>query len=254
MIDVAQVTVAFGSGAQRIEAVRNVSFAVAAGEAFGLVGESGCGKSTVLRAIAGLFPPSTGQIALDGREVGPQRSREERRLVQMVFQDPYGSLNPTHTVDKILAEPLAIQGIADIDRRIARALGEVGMGPEHRFRYPHQISGGQRQRVAIARALIMEPRVLLLDEPTSALDLSVQAEILNLLKRIGRDHGLTMLMVSHDLAVIAHMCTRIAVMYRGEVVEMLPVERLRRGEADHPYTRSLLGASLETTSSAVPAA
>jgi peptide/nickel transport system ATP-binding protein len=250
MIDVAQVTVAFGSGAQRIEAVRNVSFAVAAGEAFGLVGESGCGKSTLLRAIAGLFPPSAGQIALNGREVGPRRSREERRLAQMVFQDPYGSLNPTHTVDKILAEPLAIQGIADIDRRIARALGEVGMGPEHRFRYPHQISGGQRQRVAIARALIMEPRVLLLDEPTSALDLSVQAEILNLLKRVGRDHGLTMLMVSHDLAVIAHMCTRIAVMYRGEIVEMLPVERLRRGEADHPYTRSLLGASLETTSSA----
>jgi peptide/nickel transport system ATP-binding protein len=254
MIDVRQVTVTFGSGSQRMEAVRHVSFSVAAGEAFGLVGESGCGKSTLLRAIAGLFPPSGRQIALNGREVGPQRSREERRLVQMVFQDPYGSLNPTHTVDKILAEPLAIQGIADIDRRIARALREVGMGPEHRFRYPHQISGGQRQRVAIARALIMEPRVLLLDEPTSALDLSVQAEILNLLKRVGRDHGLTMLMVSHDLAVIAHMCARIAVMYRGEIVEMLPVERLRRGEADHPYTRSLLGASLETTSSAAPAA
>jgi peptide/nickel transport system ATP-binding protein len=254
MIDVRQVTVTFGTGSQRIEAVRNVSFSVAAGEAFGLVGESGCGKSTLLRAIAGLFPPSAGQLALNGRKVGPQRSREERRLVQMVFQDPYGSLNPTHTVDKILAEPLAIQGIADIDRRIAQALREVGMGPEHRFRYPHQISGGQRQRVAIARALIMEPRLLLLDEPTSALDLSVQAEILNLLKRVGRDHGLTMLMVSHDLAVIAHMCARIAVMYRGEIVEMLPVERLRRGEADHSYTRSLLGASLETTSSAAPAA
>jgi peptide/nickel transport system ATP-binding protein len=254
MIDVRQVTVTFGTGSQRIEAVRNVSFSVAAGEAFGLVGESGCGKSTLLRAIAGLFPPSAGQLALNGRKVGPQRSREERRLVQMVFQDPYGSLNPTHTVDKILAEPLAIQGIADIDRRIAQALREVGMGPEHRFRYPHQISGGQRQRVAIARALIMEPRLLLLDEPTSALDLSVQAEILNLLKRVGRDHGLTMLMVSHDLAVIAHMCARIAVMYRGEIVEMLPIERLRRGEADHTYTRSLLGASLDTTSSAAPAA
>jgi peptide/nickel transport system ATP-binding protein len=254
MIDVRQVTITFGTGSQRMEAVRSVSFSVAAGEAFGLVGESGCGKSTLLRAIAGLFPPSAGQIALNGREVGPRRSREERRLVQMVFQDPYGSLNPTHTVDKILAEPLAIQGIADIDRRIAQALREVGMGPEHRLRYPHQISGGQRQRVAIARALIMEPRVLLLDEPTSALDLSVQAEILNLLKRVGRDHGLTMLMVSHDLAVIAHMCARIAVMYRGEIVEMLPVERLRRGEADHLYTRSLLGASLETTSSAAPAA
>ena len=119
------------------------------------------------------------------------------------------------------------------------------MGPEHRYRYSHQISGGQRQRVAIARALIIEPRILLLDEPTSALDLSVQAEILNLLKSVGRSHGFTMLMVSHDLAVIAHMCTRIAVMYHGEIVEMLPVERLRRGEANHSHTRALLGASME---------
>jgi peptide/nickel transport system ATP-binding protein len=165
----------------------------------------------------------------------------------MVFQDPYGSLNPTHTVDRILSEPLAIQGLDNVDRRIEQALGEVGMGSLHRFRYPHQISGGQRQRVAIARALIMEPKILLLDEPTSALDLSVQAEILNLLKRIGRNRGLTMLMVSHDLAVIAHMCSRIAVMKRGEVVEMLPVDSLRRGRADHPYTQELLASSLEAT-------
>jgi peptide/nickel transport system ATP-binding protein len=162
-----------------------------------------------------------------------------------VFQDPYASLNPIHTVDKVLTEPLAIQGLDGVDRRIAHALAEVGMGPEHRFRYPHQISGGQRQRVAIARALIMEPRILLLDEPTSALDLSVQAEILNLLKRIGRDRGLTLLMVSHDLPVIAHMCTRVAVMNRGEIAEMLSVERLRAGEADHPYSRELLRASLD---------
>ncbi len=245
MIEVRDLTIAFGAGAQRVEAVRGVSFRVEAGEAFGLVGESGCGKSTLLRAIAGLIAPAAGGIALAGRPVGPRRSRAERRLVQMVFQDPYASLNPAHTVDKILTEPLAIQGLGDIDRRVGRALGEVGLGSEHRFRYPHQISGGQRQRVAIARALIMEPRILLLDEPTSALDLSVQAEILNLLRRVGRDRGLTMLMVSHDLAVIAHMCTRIAVMERGEIVELLPVGRLRRGEADHPYTRTLLGASLE---------
>jgi peptide/nickel transport system ATP-binding protein len=184
---------------------------------------------------------------LAGRQVGASRTRQERRLVQMVFQDPYGSLNPTHTVDKILSEPLAIQGLDAIDRRVVQALQEVGLGGQHRYRYPHQLSGGQRQRVAIARALITEPRILLLDEPTSALDLSVQAEILNLLKRIGRAHGLTMLMVSHDLAVIAHMCTRIAVMYQGEIVEMLEVQRLRRGEADHPYTRMLLDASLEKT-------
>ena len=240
-------TVAYGDGSRRIEAVRDVSFKVAAGEIFGLVGESGCGKSTLLRAIAGLAPLANGHVALAGREVGTSRTRQERRLVQMVFQDPYGSLNPAHTVDKILSEPLAIQGLDAIDRRVIQALQEVGLGAQHRYRYPHQLSGGQRQRVAIARALITEPRILLLDEPTSALDLSVQAEILNLLKRIGRAHGLTMLMVSHDLAVIAHMCTRIAVMYQGEIVEMLQVERLRRGEADHPYTRMLLDASLEKT-------
>src|SRR5262249_51248773 len=185
VIDIADVTVSFGSGTYRIDAVRGVSFNVASGEAFGLVGESGCGKSTLLRAIAGLQDMAGGTIALAGHNVGAKRSRADRRLVQMVFQDPYGSLNPTHTVDRILSEPLAIQGLDNVDRRIEQALGEVGMGSQHRFRYPHQISGGQRQRIAIARALIMEPKILLLDEPTSALDLSVQAEILNLLKRVG---------------------------------------------------------------------
>jgi len=245
VIEIKDVTVSFGSGPHRIDAVRGVSFKVGPGETFGLVGESGCGKSTLLRVVAGLQAPAAGTILLAGQALGAQRTREQRRLVQMVFQDPYGSLNPTHTVDGILSEPLAIQGLDNIDRRIEQALAEVGMGSQHRFRYPHQISGGQRQRVAIARALIMEPKILLLDEPTSALDLSVQAEILNLLTRIGRDRGLTMLMVSHDLAVIAHMCGRIAVMYKGEIVETLPVERLRRGEADHPYTRELLAASFE---------
>jgi peptide/nickel transport system ATP-binding protein len=247
VIEIADVTISFGSGAHRIDAVREVSFKVAQGEAFGLVGESGCGKSTLLRAIAGLQDTASGTIALAGQSVGAKRTRTERRLVQMVFQDPYGSLNPTHTVDRILSEPLAIQGLDNVDQRIERALGEVGMGSQHRFRYPHQISGGQRQRIAIARALIMEPKILLLDEPPSALDLSVQAEILNLLKRVGRNRGLTMLMVSHDLPVIAHMCSRIAVMKRGEVVETLHVDRLRRGEADHAYTRELLASSLETT-------
>jgi peptide/nickel transport system ATP-binding protein len=246
VIEIGDVTISFGSGAHRIDAVRAVSFKVAQGEVFGLVGESGCGKSTLLRAIAGLQDTASGTIALAGQAVGPKRTRAERRLVQMVFQDPYGSLNPTHTVDRILSEPLSIQGLDNVDQRIERALGEVGMGSQHRFRYPHQISGGQRQRIAIARALIMEPKILLLDEPTSALDLSVQAEILNLLKRVGRNRGLTMLMVSHDLPVIAHMCSRIAVMKRGAIVETLQVDRLRRGEADHAYTRELLASSLET--------
>jgi len=248
VIEVRDVTVSFGSGAHRIDAVRTVSFAVGGGETFGLVGESGCGKSTLLRAIAGLQPATAGVIALAGEAVGERRTRAQRRLVQMVFQDPYGSLNPTHTVDRILAEPLAIQRLDNVDRRIDQALREVGMGPQHRFRYPHQISGGQRQRIAIARALIMEPKILLLDEPTSALDLSVQAEILNLLKHVAGDRGLTMLMVSHDLPVIAHMCSRVAVMRRGEVVETLRVDRLRRGDADHPYTRELLASSLEAKS------
>jgi len=248
VIEVRDVTVSFGSGAHRIDAVRTVSFAVGGGETFGLVGESGCGKSTLLRAIAGLQPATAGVIALAGQAVGERRTRAQRRLVQMVFQDPYGSLNPTHTVDRILAEPLAIQRLDNVDRRIDQALREVGMGPQHRFRYPHQISGGQRQRIAIARALIMEPKILLLDEPTSALDLSVQAEILNLLKHVAGDRGLTMLMVSHDLPVIAHMCSRVAVMRRGEIVETLRVDRLRRGDADHPYTQELLASSLEAKS------
>ena len=246
MIEVSGVTITFGSGRQQMEAVRDVSFSIERGETFGLVGESGCGKSTLLRAIAGLIPLSKGHIAIDGRDLGARRTHEQRRDMQMVFQDPHGSLNPTHSIDRILAEPLAIQRFDDRDARVDRALREVGLGTAHRFRYPHQISGGQRQRIAIARALIVEPRVLLLDEPTSALDLSVQAEILNLLKRVGRNRNLTMLMVSHDLAVIAHMCTRIAVMRQGEIVEMLAVGGLRRGEAVHPYTQSLLKASLET--------
>jgi peptide/nickel transport system ATP-binding protein len=244
MIEFDHVTVAFGAGEDRRVAVDDVSFHVGEGETFGLVGESGCGKSTILRTIAGLIRPETGTIALAGRTVGPRRTIAGRRLLQMVFQDPYGSLHPAHSVDQILAEPLHIHHFKDAERRIERALKEVGMGPEHRFRYPHQLSGGQRQRIAIARALIIEPKVLLLDEPTSALDLSVQAEILNLLVRIRAARGLTLLMVSHDLAVIAHLCARIGVMEHGVLHETLAVERLRRGEADHPYTRTLLAASI----------
>ncbi|MBV9782815.1 MAG: ABC transporter ATP-binding protein [Acidisphaera sp.] len=240
MIALQKVGVSFGTGATRIDAVRDVSFVVDAGESFGLVGESGSGKSTVLRAIAGLIAHARGDIALAGKPVGRRRSKADRKLVQMVFQDPYGSLHPEHTVDQILVDPIAIHRLGDAGRRVARALAEVGLGPEHRFRYPHQLSGGQRQRVAIARALILEPRILLLDEPTSALDVSVQAEILNLLTRLRREHGLTMLMVSHDLAVIAHLCERIAVMSHGAIVEQTTAERLATSTVDHPYTQELL--------------
>ena len=200
-----------GRDARGVHAVRNVSFRVAEGAAFGLVGESGSGKTTVLRALAGLVAPAAGTVAVAGRVQGPRRDRGFARLCQMVFQDPYGSLHPRHTVDRTLSEPLAIHGLArgsEADRRVERALREVGLGPAFRFRYPHQLSGGQRQRVAIARALILEPRVLLLDEPTSALDVSVQAEILNLLARLRRERRLTYLLVSHNLAIVAHLCER----------------------------------------------
>ncbi len=243
MIEVEGLDVTFGEHESRLHAVRNVSFRVAEGESFGLVGESGSGKSTVLRALSGLNPRWSGRIRVAGASQGRRRPRAFHKLLQMVFQDPYGSLHPRHTVDRILSEPIAIHRLGNADRRIEGALIDVGLEPGFRFRYPHQLSGGQRQRVAIARALILEPRILLLDEPTSALDVSVQAEILNLLKRLRREHGLTYMLVSHNLAVVAHMCDRLAVMNGGRIVEDLPVASLRRAEFAEPYTRQLLGAS-----------
>jgi peptide/nickel transport system ATP-binding protein len=240
VISLEHVTVSYGSGAHLIMAAKDVSFTVEEGEAFGLVGESGSGKSTVLRAIAGLIPHAEGRVMLSGQEMQDRRTKAERKMVQMVFQDPYGSLHPNQTVDQTLSMPVAIHGLGNADRRVAAALQEVGLGREHRYRYPHQLSGGQRQRVAIARALILEPRILLLDEPTSALDVSVQAEILNLLGRLRRDHRLTALMVSHDLAVIAHLCERIAVMSHGAVIELTTADALASGKVTHPYTRQLL--------------
>ncbi|PDT84670.1 ABC transporter ATP-binding protein [Sinorhizobium sp. BJ1] len=220
------------------------SIDVDAGESFGLVGESGSGKSTLLRALAGLAPVSKGAIRVQGRELrGARRDKAFYRAVQMVFQDPYGSLHPRQTIDRQLMEPLAIHGISDGERRILKALDEVGLGSGFRFRYPHQLSGGQRQRVAIARALILEPSILLLDEPTSALDASVQAEVLNLLEQVRRDRKLTFLMVSHDLGVVTHMCDRLAVMQVGRVVERLTSADLVAGRIAEDYTRNLMVAS-----------
>ncbi|MFS8145977.1 ABC transporter ATP-binding protein [Rhizobium sp. BR 249] len=225
-------------------ALKDVSVTVEGGESFGLVGESGSGKSTLLRAVAGLAPVSGGTIRIEGETLrGAKRSKAFYRRVQMVFQDPYGSLHPRQTIDRLLLEPLAIHGIGESDKRIARALDEVGLGNGFRFRYPHQLSGGQRQRVAIARALIVEPSILLLDEPTSALDASVQAEVLNLLEQIRRDRKLTFVMVSHDLGVITHMCERLAVMRNGAVVERLSSEDLARGAVQEDYTKNLMIAS-----------
>jgi peptide/nickel transport system ATP-binding protein len=239
VIDVTSLDVRFDA----FHAVRDVSFRVAAGEAFGLVGESGSGKTTVLKAIAGLIPDWTGRIAIDGQPLGRWRSRSFCRKVQMIFQDPYGSLHPRHTVDRTLAEPIAIHRLGDAGARVERALRAVGLGPSFRFRYPHQLSGGQRQRVAIARALMLEPAVLLLDEPTSSLDVSVQAEILNLLGRLRAERGLTYLFVSHNLAVIAHMCGRVAIMNQGRIVEEVDTSALAAGALADPYSRQLLRSS-----------
>ncbi|WP_201833048.1 ABC transporter ATP-binding protein [Microvirga zambiensis] len=244
MLDIQNLQVVYGTGRLRVDAVKDVSFHVEQGAAYGLVGESGSGKSTVLRAICGLAPVSGGRVLVDGKEVTTPRTKAFYRTVQMVFQDPYASLHPRHTVDRTLSEPLAIHGEKnDAETRILQALREVGLGPSFRFRYPHQLSGGQRQRIAIARALILRPKVLLLDEPTSALDASVQAEILNLLDDLRRKLGLTYILVSHDLAVVAHLCERLLVMRHGEAVEETTAEALRSGAASNEYTQSLIQAS-----------
>jgi peptide/nickel transport system ATP-binding protein len=235
-------------------ALHDLSFAIAPGESFGLVGESGSGKSTVLRAICGLAPIHAGSVKLSGEGALPAPgSKAFRRSVQMVFQDPYGSLHPRHTVDRILAEPLAIHGISDAERRITDMLDAVGLGRGFRWRYPHQLSGGQRQRVAIARALILEPALLLLDEPTSALDASVQAEVLNLLESLRRERGLSFLMVSHDLAVVTHLCERLMVMQSGREVETLSAQALAAGRVERDYTKQLMRAAQGFQRHAAPA-
>jgi len=241
---------------ERFVAVADASLRVDAGESFGIVGESGSGKSTVLRALCGLVPAGAGVVRLVAKssagpsggggaaaEVPSPGTKRFRRLVQMVFQDPYGSLHPRQTVDRILSEPLAIHGMEDAERRIERALDEVGLGEGFRFRFPHQLSGGQRQRIAIARALILEPRILLLDEPTSSLDASVQAEVLNLLEELRRRRGLTFIMVSHDLAVVTHMCQQLMVMQRGRTVELISSADLAASRVASDYTQKLMEAS-----------
>ena len=245
-IDLEQVNVWFGKDAERVDAVVDAGFTVPLGGSFGLVGESGSGKSTILRAITGLAPTWSGNVSILGKTVhGEERDKEFYSAVQMVFQDPYASLHPRQTVDHVLSEALYLHGFDKPDSRIVQILDDVGLEQSFRFRWPHQLSGGQRQRVAIARALIIEPSILLLDEPTSALDVSVQAEILNLLTKLRSERNLTYLMVSHDLAVVSHMCSEIAVMNQGEIVEMLDVEDLRNLKAKHPYTKELLDASVQ---------
>jgi peptide/nickel transport system ATP-binding protein len=243
ILTVENIAISFGAGRLHMTAVNDVSFELKEGESLGLVGESGAGKSTVLRAISGLARIRRGHILLNGREVPSPRDLAFYATVQMVFQDPYGSLHPRHTVDQILSEPLAIHRKRDPDALIANVLRDVGLGPSFRFRYPHQLSGGQRQRVAVARALILRPRIILLDEPTSALDASVQAEILNLLEALRAEHGLSYILVSHDLAVVAHLCERLLVMQHGVVIEEMTTGELRAGAVANPHTATMLVAS-----------
>jgi peptide/nickel transport system ATP-binding protein len=235
-----------GEGKRLLRAVDGVSLAVTKGRTLSLVGESGCGKSTVARLAVGLYRPSAGQVMFDGRDLAEARAAsDQRRRMQMIFQDPYASLNPRWRVRDIIAEPIRAFGLlpdrAAQEARVAELLTQVGLSPLDGHKFPHEFSGGQRQRISIARALSSNPEFLVCDEPTSALDVSVQAQILNLMKELQSRMGLTYLFISHNLAVVRQVSDQIGVMYLGRIAELAPAESLFR-RPRHPYTRALMEA------------
>ncbi len=227
-----------------VQALRGVSFTLHAGRSLGIVGESGSGKSTLARQAMALEPPTEGRVRLLGRDLnalGADELRKARRDFQMVFQDPYGSLDPRQRVARIVAEPLMDASATEAKQRVAESLDAVGLRASDATKYPHEFSGGQRQRIAIARALITRPQLIVADEPVSALDVSVQAQVLNLLADLQQQFGVTYLFISHDLAVVDHVCNEVAVMYAGHIVEQGSPELLFQAAA-HPYTRALMAA------------
>jgi peptide/nickel transport system ATP-binding protein/oligopeptide transport system ATP-binding protein len=237
----------FGRSREHVDAVDGISFEVRRGETLGLVGESGSGKSTTARLVTRLLEPTEGTIVFDGHDIthwSQRRLRPLRAELQMIFQDPYSSLNPRRTVGSIIGEPLRTLRLADRSERRARVhevMERVGRNPEHYNRYPHEFSGGQRQRIGIARAIAQNPRLIVADEPVSALDVSIQAQVLNLLQELREELGLTLVFISHDLAVVRHISDRVAVVHDGKIVELAEADRLYSNPS-HPYTRALLSA------------
>src|ERR1700761_3355358 len=231
-----------------VKAVDDISFEVRRGETLGIVGETGCGKSTTARLLVRLLDPTSGSIVFDGVDIAKASGaalKELHRKVQIIFQDPYSSLNPRKTVGSIISDPYIIHGMytgeGERKKQVQELMDRVGLNPEHYNRYPHEFSGGQRQRIGVARAIALEPKLLIADEPVSALDVSIQAQVLNLLRSLQREMGLTLVFIAHDLSVVRHMCDRVAVMYLGKVVELAPSDELYSFPR-HPYTGALMSA------------